>query len=103
MKRVTAPAAPTGGPPGSAPTERRRPNPEWSGREGGIATGAIELNGLTKSFGEVLAVDDVRAAALPGQVTALLGPNGAGKTTALRMLLGLVAPDSGVATIGGKR
>jgi ABC-2 type transport system ATP-binding protein len=69
----------------------------------GIQTGAIELNGLTKSFGEVLAVDDVHAAALPGQVTALLGPNGAGKTTALRMLLGLVAPDSGVATIGGKR
>ena len=66
-------------------------------------SGAIELNGLTKSFGEVLAVDDVRAVALPGQVTALLGPNGAGKTTALRMLLGLVAPDSGVATFGGKR
>ena len=66
-------------------------------------TGAIELNGLTKSFGEVLAVDDVRAVALPGQVTALLGPNGAGKTTALRMLLGLVAPDCGVATFGGKR
>jgi len=66
-------------------------------------TGAIELTGLTKSFGEVLAVDDVCAVALPGQVTALLGPNGAGKTTALRMLLGLVAPDSGVATFGGKR
>jgi ABC-2 type transport system ATP-binding protein len=66
-------------------------------------TGAIELNGLTKSFGEVVAVDDLHAVALPGQVTALLGPNGAGKTTALRMLLGLVAPDSGVATIGGKR
>jgi len=65
--------------------------------------GAIELNGLTKSFGEVLAVDEVRAVALPGQVTALLGPNGAGKTTALRMLLGLVAPDSGVATFSGKR
>jgi ABC-2 type transport system ATP-binding protein len=66
-------------------------------------TGAIELNGLTKSFGEVLAVDDVRAVALPGQVTALLGPNGAGKTTALRMLVGLVAPDCGIATFGGKR
>lgn len=83
--------------------ERRRPSLEWSGRDGEILTGAIELNGLTKSFGEVLAVDDVHAVALPGQVTALLGPNGAGKTTALRMLLGLVAPDSGVATIGGKR
>ena len=66
-------------------------------------TSAIELNGLTKSFGEVLAVDDVSAVALPGQVTALLGPNGAGKTTALRMLLGLVAPSSGAATFGGRR
>ena len=65
--------------------------------------GVIELDGLTKSFGAVLAVDDVHARALPGQVTALLGPNGAGKTTALRMLLGLVAPDRGVATIGGRR
>ncbi len=66
-------------------------------------TSAIELNGLTKSFGDVLAVDDVSVVALPGQVTALLGPNGAGKTTTLRMLLGLVAPDKGTATFGGKR
>jgi ABC-2 type transport system ATP-binding protein len=66
-------------------------------------TSAIELNGLTKSFGEVLAVDDVSVVALPGQVTALLGPNGAGKTTTLRMLLGLVAPDKGTATFGGTR
>ena len=66
-------------------------------------TSAIELNGLTKSFGDVLAVDDVSAVALPGQVTALLGPNGAGKTTTLRMLLGLVAPDRGTATFDGRR
>jgi ABC-2 type transport system ATP-binding protein len=66
-------------------------------------TSAIQLNGLTKSFGEVLAVDDVSAVALPGQVTALLGPNGAGKTTTLRMLLGLVSPNSGAATFGGRR
>lgn len=66
-------------------------------------TSAIELNGLSKSFGDVLAVDDVSAVALPGQVTALLGPNGAGKTTTLRMLLGLVAPDRGTATFDGRR
>jgi len=66
-------------------------------------TGAIELNGLTKSFGAALAVDDVSAVAQPGQVTALLGPNGAGKTTTLRMLLGLVAPDRGTATFDGRR
>jgi ABC-2 type transport system ATP-binding protein len=64
---------------------------------------AIELNNLTKAFGELVAVNDVSAVAQPGQVTALLGPNGAGKTTALRMLLGLVAPTSGTATFGGRR
>ena len=64
---------------------------------------SIELEGLTKCFGDVLAVDDLSAVARPGQVTALLGPNGAGKTTTLRMLLGLVAPSSGTATFGGRR
>jgi ABC-2 type transport system ATP-binding protein len=63
----------------------------------------IRLDALTKSFGDVRAVDDVSAVAQPGQVTALLGPNGAGKTTTLRMLLGLVAPSSGTATLGGTR
>jgi ABC-2 type transport system ATP-binding protein len=66
-------------------------------------TAIIELRGLTKSFGSVYAVDDVTADVEPGQVTAFLGPNGAGKTTTLRMLLGLVAPTAGAATIGGKR
>jgi ABC-2 type transport system ATP-binding protein len=64
---------------------------------------AVELNGLTKSFGELVAVGDVSAMAVPGQVTALLGPNGAGKTTTLRMLLGLVEPSSGTATFDGQR
>jgi ABC-2 type transport system ATP-binding protein len=64
---------------------------------------AIELSGLTKCFGGVLAVDDVSAVALSGEVTALLGPNGAGKTTTLRMLLGLAAPSGGTATFGGRR
>ena len=64
---------------------------------------AIELNGLTKSFRDVLAVDDISAVAQPGEVTALLGPNGAGKTTTLRMLLGLIAPSSGTATLDGRR
>ena len=68
-----------------------------------MTTVAIELSGLTKSFGDVLAVDDVTAVARPGQVTALLGPNGAGKTTTLRMLLGLIAPTSGAGTFGGRR
>jgi ABC-2 type transport system ATP-binding protein len=62
---------------------------------------AVELHDLTKSFGGVLAVDEVSAVALPGEVTALLGPNGAGKTTTLRMLLGLVAPSSGRRSVAG--
>jgi ABC-2 type transport system ATP-binding protein len=64
---------------------------------------AIELDGLTKTFEDVHAVEGISAAAQPGEVTALLGPNGAGKTTTLRMLLGLVAPTSGTATFGGRR
>src|SRR4051794_17775776 len=63
----------------------------------------IELCGLSKSFGRVRAVDEVSALVQPGQVTAFLGQNGAGKTTTLRMLLGLAAPTTGTATIGGKR
>jgi ABC-2 type transport system ATP-binding protein len=66
-------------------------------------TARIELSGLTKRFGDTLAVDNLSASAAPGKVTAFLGPNGAGKTTTLRMLLGLIAPSSGTATIGGRR
>ncbi|GAB2883578.1 ABC transporter ATP-binding protein [Nocardioides pacificus] len=62
----------------------------------------IEVSGLTKTFGGVRAVDDLSFVARPGAVTGFLGPNGAGKTTTLRMLLGLVRPDAGTATIGGK-
>jgi len=62
---------------------------------------AVEFHEVTKRYGDDVAVDHVSAIALPGEVTALLGPNGAGKTTTLRMLLGLVAPTSGTATIGG--
>lgn len=63
----------------------------------------LELAGLTKRFGAVSAVDSLDARVEPGLVTGFLGPNGAGKTTSLRMLLGLVRPTSGTATIGGKR
>ena len=62
----------------------------------------IELTGLTKRYGQVTAVRGLTAQVLPGQVTAFLGPNGAGKTTALRMLLGLVRPDSGHALFDGR-
>jgi ABC-2 type transport system ATP-binding protein len=63
----------------------------------------IEVNHLTKRFGELTAVDDLTFAVDRGTVVGFLGPNGAGKTTTLRMLLGLVTPTSGTATIEGRR
>jgi ABC-2 type transport system ATP-binding protein len=66
----------------------------------GALPGAVELHNLSKSFGGVLAVDNVSFFANPGEVTGFLGPNGAGKSTTLRMLLGLVEPTSGTATVG---
>jgi ABC-2 type transport system ATP-binding protein len=64
--------------------------------------GRIVVAGLTKSYGPVRAVDDLTFTVEPGSITGFLGPNGAGKTTTLRMLLGLVRPDAGTATIGGR-
>jgi ABC-type multidrug transport system ATPase subunit len=63
---------------------------------------AITVQGLTKRFGDVLAVDQLHFAIDEGTVAGFLGPNGAGKTTTLRMPLGLVAPDAGTATIGDR-
>jgi ABC-2 type transport system ATP-binding protein len=64
--------------------------------------GRVVVDGLTKTFGPVRAVDGLSFAAEPGSITGFLGPNGAGKTTTLRMLLGLVTPDAGSATISGR-
>jgi ABC-2 type transport system ATP-binding protein len=65
--------------------------------------GRIVVSGLTKRFGNIMAVDALSFTVEPGHVTGFLGPNGAGKTTTLRMLVGLVAPDAGTATISGRR
>ena len=64
---------------------------------------AITVQGLTKRFGDVLAVDQLSFQVDEGTVAGFLGPNGAGKTTTLRMLLGLVAPTSGTAAVCGRR
>jgi ABC-2 type transport system ATP-binding protein len=61
----------------------------------------IVVDQLSKTFGEARAVGNLSFTAEPGEVTCFLGPNGAGKTTTLRMLLGLVDPSAGTATIGG--
>ncbi|MGW4366531.1 ABC transporter ATP-binding protein [Nocardia takedensis] len=62
----------------------------------------ITVHGLTKRFGENLAVSDVEFRAPDGAITYLLGPNGAGKTTVMRMIAGLVSQDSGAIEINGK-
>ncbi|AEB47061.1 MULTISPECIES: ABC transporter ATP-binding protein [Micromonospora] len=63
----------------------------------------IVVSGLTKQYRNVLAVNNLSFTVAPGRVTGFLGPNGAGKTTTLRMLLNLVTPSAGTATIGGRR
>jgi len=61
----------------------------------------IQVQGLSKSFGKVKAVQNVSFSAPDGQITGLLGPNGAGKSTTLRMLYTLLKPESGSAQIDG--
>jgi ABC-2 type transport system ATP-binding protein len=61
----------------------------------------IEIRNLSKRFGSVQAVRDLSFDVAPGRVTGFLGPNGAGKSTTLRMLLGLIRPSGGTATIDG--
>ena len=73
------------------------------GRSGpDVGAAVIEVAGLTKRFGDLVAVDDLSFTAPARQVTAVLGPNGAGKTTTFRMLLGLARPNAGRALIGGR-
>ena len=59
------------------------------------ATRAIEVDGLTVSFGEEAVLDGVDATVEPGELVGLVGPNGAGKTTLLRTISGVLAPDAG--------
>ena len=61
------------------------------------------MRGLTKRYGDLLAVQDLTFSLHPGTVTGFLGPNGAGKTTALRLLLGLAQPSAGEALVLGRR
>ena len=62
----------------------------------------VEVEHLTKRFGDFTALDDVSFTAEPGEILAVLGPNGSGKTTALKCLVGLTVPGSGNISIGGR-
>jgi ABC-2 type transport system ATP-binding protein len=65
------------------------------------STPAVELKNVVKHYSEILAVDQVDLNIKPGEIFGLLGPNGSGKSTTLKMLLGLVQPDSGSVNVLG--
>src|SRR5712671_4871959 len=63
----------------------------------------IEIRGLSKRYGEKVAVNDLSFSVVPGKVTGFLGPNGAGKTTTMRLILGLDYPNAGTVSVDGQR
>lgn len=63
---------------------------------------SLEVNGVTKRFGDFTAVDDLSFSIEPGRVFGFLGPNGAGKTTTIRMIVGITAPDEGSVRLFGQ-
>jgi ABC-2 type transport system ATP-binding protein len=67
-----------------------------------VSATPVEVRELRKSYGEIVAVDDVTLTVSRGDVYGYLGPNGAGKTTSLRMMLGLIRPTSGVVRLFGR-
>jgi ABC-2 type transport system ATP-binding protein len=69
--------------------------------DGPIGSPSLSVRGLTKRFADVTAVGDLSFEVKPGRVTGFLGPNGAGKSTTLRMILGLVTPTAGTASVLG--
>src|SRR5262245_3955088 len=88
-------------PPGRVPA-RSRAQPSGATIRRAEAGAMIEVQGLTKRYGDTLAVDDLTFTVQPGRVTGFLGPNGAGKSTTMRLILGLDAPTRGSATVNGR-
>src|SRR6266852_6907144 len=66
-----------------------------------VSPSVIQVESLTKRFGDVVAVDRLSFEVRRGEIFGLLGPNGAGKTTTIQLLLGLTTPTSGVARVLG--
>ena len=79
-------------------TTSRTAEDKW---RAGAGAPAIETKGLTKAYGAMVAVDHLSLTVNRGEIFGFLGPNGAGKTTTMRMLLGLIRPSSGSATVLG--
>ncbi|MGA9078991.1 MAG: ATP-binding cassette domain-containing protein, partial [Halobacteriota archaeon] len=63
---------------------------------------ALQLQGLTKTYGDLVAVDDLSLQIKKGEIFGFLGPNGAGKTTTISMMVGLLTPTSGAVLINGQ-
>src|SRR5262245_44074216 len=64
---------------------------------------AVEVDSISKRFGDIKALDGVSLRVRRGEIYGLLGPNGAGKTTLIRSIVGLIAPDSGTVTVLGRK
>ena len=82
------------------PADADRPRPGRLARQGGHMS--IEVQSISKRFGDAVALDDVSLEVPTGSLTALLGPSGGGKSTLLRIIAGLDAPDSGIVRIEGE-
>ena len=65
-------------------------------------SGTVELNAVRKAYGDFVAVDNISLSINPGSIYGLLGPNGAGKTSTLRMIIGIIVPDSGQVSVFGE-
>ena len=79
------------GPARSSPTDRRA-----------LMAALLEVDGLTKAFGGLVAVKDMSLSVSPGEVLGLIGPNGSGKTTLLNLIAGTIRSDAGTIRIGGE-
>ncbi|HLG66800.1 MAG TPA: ATP-binding cassette domain-containing protein [Acidimicrobiales bacterium] len=115
-----APIAPTPAPDDAAPREREQRAAAPAGPAGmraaplggsavagtassvGATANSIRARGLTKRFGDKVAVDGLSFDVRPGQVTGFLGPNGAGKSTTMRLIMGLDRPDAGSVSVNGR-
>jgi ABC-2 type transport system ATP-binding protein len=84
-----------GGPPGTSKLAQHYADVAESSKP------AIVADGLTKTFGDFMAADDIRFEVRRGQIFGLLGPNGAGKSTTFKMLCGLLTPTSGAGSVAG--